>query len=177
VPVAVDVRVVAATHRQQPDRARGGPLRDDLYARLAGLTVTLPPLAERREDIGLLVASLLARIAGERAAGLRLQEPAARALFAYGWPLNVRELEQALERAVAVCPDQLIRLDHLPEPVRAAGDDSAGADARQQARLTALLRKHRGNVTEVAREIGLSRAYTHRLIKRYAIDVDALRGR
>ncbi len=172
--IPVDVRVVTATHREQPDQARGGPLRDDLYARLAGLIVAMPPLADRREDIGLLVAALLERIAGPRAAGLRFQEAAARALFTYDWPLNIRELEQALERAVAVCDDQLIRLEHLPESLR-TGDGGARAGERQAAQLTALLRKHQGNVTEVARELGLSRAYTHRLIKRHGIDVGALR--
>src|SRR5690606_32061786 len=114
-PHKVDVRVVSATHRDLKARAAEGGFREDLYARLAGFCVHLPPLAQRREDLGMLIAVLLERIAGPRAASLRLSRSAARALYRYAWPLNVRELEHALAAAVAICDGGEIDLEHLPE--------------------------------------------------------------
>src|SRR6185503_15088975 len=93
-PVPVDLRIVAATHRDLPALIQQERFRDDLYSRLLGVTVTLPPLRERRCDLGILVASLLRRL--DPASRARLTPAAARALFAYAWPRNIRELERAL---------------------------------------------------------------------------------
>src|SRR5206468_3830354 len=119
-PVKVDLRVVAATHRDLEAMVAAGSFRNDLLARLAGFTLTLPPLRERREDLGHLVAALLRRHLGERASSFSFSHLAARALFLYGWPLNVRELEKSLTVAAALASDQRIELVHLPPPVRAA---------------------------------------------------------
>jgi transcriptional regulator with AAA-type ATPase domain len=175
--VPVDLRVVAATHQDLRARVEAGSFREDLYARLAGVTVTLPPLRERREDIGLLVRALLPGIAGQRAAALHLSRDAGRALFEYAWPRNVRELEHALRAAVALAEDT-IELAHLPEPVREAGAPAAPEDAADQAlreQLLVLLEREGGNVRAVARALGKAPVQIYRWCKRLAIDVDRYR--
>jgi DNA-binding NtrC family response regulator len=119
-PVPVDIRLVAATHRDLSKAADAGEFRADLFARLSGFTMTLPPLRERREDLGLLVGALLRRVAPEKAGTLSIGLDAARALFRYAWPMNVRELEKVLAAAAVLAGGGVIELEHLPEPVRAA---------------------------------------------------------
>jgi transcriptional regulator with GAF, ATPase, and Fis domain len=129
-PVKVDVRVLAATHRDLAALVQSGEFRADLLSRIAGFHVRLPPLRERPEDLGLLVGALLKKVAGDAAAHVRLTCEAARALARYRWPLNVRELEQCLRAALVLAGTQPIDLVHLPEPVRAAlheGPAAAGS--------------------------------------------------
>ncbi len=121
-PIKVDVRVVAATHRDLEQAVKDGELREDLYYRLNVIPCTLPPLRERREDVPLL-ASYFARRHGEKL-GLRnvAIEPAARrCLMAYRWPGNVRELSNVIERAVVLGDGEVVRREDLPEEVAAAG--------------------------------------------------------
>src|SRR6202044_2151209 len=110
----VDLRVVAATHRALDALADGTGFRSDLLARLRGYTHRLPALQGRREDLGVVLADVLTRVAGERAARLTLTPDAARALLAYTWPLNIRELHQAMASAVALAADDVIDAPHLP---------------------------------------------------------------
>ena len=114
------MRVLAATHHDLAALVRAGEFRADLLPRIAGFTVRLPPLRERPEDLGLLVAALLKKVAGDAAAHVQLTCEAARALARYRWPLNVRELEQCLRDALEQAGTQPIELVHLPGPVRAA---------------------------------------------------------
>ena len=176
-PIPVDVRVVAASHRALPAEVEAGRFRADLYARLAGAHVTLPPLRERREDIGLLVGVLLERILGEGARGVRFEREAARALFLHRWPLNTRELEQALRAATALAADGRIAPAHLPEVVRGrpAGGGSADEDAALRAELIRLLGEHGGNVSAVARAMGKARVQIRRWCRRLGLDPDAHR--
>jgi transcriptional regulator with AAA-type ATPase domain len=182
-PVPVDLRVVAASHRDLGQRADAGSFRHDLLARLRGFELALPPLRERREDLGLLIASLLRRLAGERAERIELQLGAARALFLHAWPYNVRELAQALEAALAVAGDRAIELADLPralrEPSAPPGAPAPGpaAPAAQDPRaaLEAALRRHEGNITAVARALGTSRSQVRRLAERFGIDLATFR--
>jgi transcriptional regulator with GAF, ATPase, and Fis domain len=119
-PAKVDVRVLAATHRDLAALVHGGQFRADLLSRIAGFTVRLPPLRERPEDLGLLVAALLKKVAGDAAAHVQLTCEAGRALARYRWPLNVRELEQCLRAALVLAGMHPIDVVHLPEAVRAA---------------------------------------------------------
>src|SRR5262249_17295513 len=112
-PVRVDFRVVAATHRDLAAMIGRGEFREDLYARLAGFTIRLPPLRERRQDLGLLIAALLERLAGADADRVRFEAAAARALFARGWPRNVRQLEKCLGSALALAHGETIRAAHV----------------------------------------------------------------
>jgi two-component system response regulator HydG len=120
-PVRVDVRIVAATNKDLSAEVRAGRFREDLFYRLAVVSVTRPPLRERREDVPLLASAFLRRLAeqsGKRVLGFA---PAAlAALEAYPWPGNVRELLHAVERAVILTRGEAIDLDDLPDAIRQA---------------------------------------------------------
>ena len=171
-PHKVDLRVIAATHRDLDAAAKDGTFRADLYARLSGFVARLPPLRERREDLGMLCAAIL-RKSGVEA---QLTIEAARALFAYDWPGNVRELEKALQSAAVLSQGAPIELEHLPEQLRAPPKAGAPAeslsdeDRRRTDELKALLHEHRGNVTQVARAMGKARQQVQRWLRRYGLD-------
>jgi sigma-54 dependent transcriptional regulator, acetoin dehydrogenase operon transcriptional activator AcoR len=179
-PVRVSIQVVAATHHDLGVLVARGQFRRDLFARIAGFTVRLPLLSQRREDLGLLLASLLPRVAPDRADAIRLRVEAARALFNYDWPLNVRELEGCLGIATALAGRGAIKLEHLTEAVR--GERPAAEEpteslpplsAEEQKRrddLMELLREHRGNISAVARAAGKARVQIHRWLRRYRLD-------
>jgi DNA-binding NtrC family response regulator len=180
----VDVRVVAATHADLEARCRSGAFREDLLARLAGFLFHVPPLRDRREDLGLLVASVLRQIAPN--AALELSADAARAIALYPWPRNVRELKQALTSAsVLASPGSVIEVTHLPAAVaataRARGAPPPPADAEGDAegelrqKLVALLTQHGGNIAQVARAMGKARMQIQRWVKRLEIDVETFR--
>jgi MoxR-like ATPase len=174
-PVKVDLRVVAATHQDLAACVDAGRFRQDLYARLRGYRVTLPPLRERREDLGLIIADLVGRLAPERAATLRLHRLAARALFAHDWPLNVRELEQTLRAALAIAPGDEIELEHLPEELREAATRPPPIEDR--AHFLELARGLRANVSAIARALNTSRSHVRRLAQRFGVDLVAERVR
>jgi len=168
--VKVDVRVVAATHQDLQARIADGRFRQDLYARLSGFEVTLPPLRDRREDLGNLIASILPRVAPQPHR-ITLHRTAARLMLRYGWPLNIRELEQALRAAVALAEDGEIRGEHLSEAIRNYVPPSLASlrpeDRVLRERVIELLREHTGNVTAVGRAMGKApiqiRRWCHRL--------------
>ena len=120
-PIEVDIRVVAASHRDLGAMVNRGEFRQDLYARLAGYTVLLPPLRQRGEDLGLLIGTLLARHAVGGAALPTIDAAAARTLFLHQWPRNVRELDSCLMAAAILAGAVPIQLDHLPADVRQSG--------------------------------------------------------
>jgi two-component system NtrC family response regulator len=111
----VDVRVIAATNRSLRAMVDSGRFRDDLYYRLAGVEVYVPPLRARREDIPLLVNHFAARY--RRTRSLSLTSSALEALMAYDWPGNVRQLARALERAVALAPGPSVTVTDLPAEI------------------------------------------------------------
>jgi transcriptional regulator of acetoin/glycerol metabolism len=171
-PVKVDLRVVAATHRDLERMAADGAFRADLLARLSGFVITLPPLRDRREDLGLLAAALLPPSA-------RLSPTAARALFDHDWPANVRELGKCLVAAAVFAGDGEIELEHLPPALRGAAAEPAALspdDARQRDALVASLREHRGNLSAVARAMGKARNQIQRWVRRYQLDPDRFKG-
>jgi transcriptional regulator of acetoin/glycerol metabolism len=176
----VDVRVIAATLRSLDGDAG---FRPDLYARLAGHVVTLPPLRERREDLGLLLATLLTRIADGRE--IRFSPPAMRALFRYRWPLNIRELEQALTTAIALATTNTIDLDQLPKTVRERQSANAPTKSPQtlddddrelRTRLESLLQEHGGNVVAVAQALQKKRSQIYKWVHRLSIDLERFRA-
>jgi len=185
-PVRVDLRVVTATHRDLAALVEEGIFRTDLFARLTGLEVELPPLRDRRVDLGLLIPALLRRAGAP--AGVRFSREAGRALFRWSWPHNVRELEKALALAVALAGDGRIELTHLPEVVRTApeprADPMAGhavrplseADVSRRTELIELLRIHHGNVSAVARQMGVARMQIQRWCRRFHLDPASFRA-
>jgi sigma-54 dependent transcriptional regulator, acetoin dehydrogenase operon transcriptional activator AcoR len=176
-PVPVDLRLCAATHQDLEARVAAGAFRQDLLARMSGLTIRLLPLVERREDLGLLVAALLER-AGAR--DVTFTPRAARCLFQHAWPLNVRELEKVLETAVGLAGDSRVDLGHFPDPVRPPSARGEGLrlpedERRRRDELIALLERHGGNVAEVARSLGKGRMQVHRWVRRWGIPLQRFR--
>jgi DNA-binding NtrC family response regulator len=171
-PVDVDLRVVCATHRALERRVASGDFREDLLARVRGFVLHLPALRERREDLGLLVAALLHKLAGAQARLVRFSGRAARALLAHAWPQNVRELEKAIGTALALANGGPIRLEHLPEAVQETKPlpHPAAEGPMDRERLIELLRAHQGNVTAVARACGKARTQVQRWLARFDID-------
>jgi len=185
-PVRVDTRIVAATNRAigRLDDSDDS-FRSDLYARLAGFTFAAPPLRERKEDIGLLVADILAARLGERASRLRLAPEAALALLQHDWPLNVRELEQALCAAAVLAEDGVLRLAHFPPAIvsrnavaasQGPAADLSDEDRRLRAEVLARMTEHRGNIAAVARAMNKAPAQIHRWLKRFNIDPHPFRA-
>ena len=166
----IDVRIIAATHRDLEGLVAREAFRGDLLARLRGHELRLPPLRARREDLGLVCAELLRRIDGGERAERSLQPAAARALFAYDFPGNVRELEQALRVAAARVAGE-IALEDLPEAVRAPRAPQATPAPDRRALLVRLLEEHEGNVSAVARALGTSRSQLRRLAERFGIEL------
>jgi len=169
--VHVDLRVVAATHRDLDSLVEDGAFREDLIARIAGFEIELPPLADRRVDLGVMLAELVPP-------DTQLAGVAARALFAYSWPRNVRELVRALERAVALAGGAELGLAHFSDEIsgaRFAAIAAPAADARRD-ELVALLEKHHGNVSKVAVELGRVRQQVQRWLKRYGVDPERYRS-
>jgi transcriptional regulator with GAF, ATPase, and Fis domain len=188
---SVDVRWAAATHRALDALVAAGECRADLLARLNGWTLRLPPLRERRQDLGLIAEALLARLPTAGVVPVSFTWEAARALFNYDWPLNVRELEQALSAATILSRGR-IDLQHLPAAVRAGPEKtneqepSSAAQAKVQEPLSAedealrselltLFERERGNVAAVARALGKAPMQIRRWAKRFAIEPDRFR--
>ncbi|WP_448203934.1 sigma-54-dependent Fis family transcriptional regulator [Azospirillum sp. sgz302134] len=179
--VSVDVRVIAATHRDLVELVKARKFRDDLYFRLNGAVFTLPPLRQRG-DLDWLIDRVLAERAERDGIDYRIAAPAMAALRAHGWPGNVRELVNALDYSCAVCTDGLIELADIPDPVQRTGVFEAwpapapepimelGGDGDDPAgRLRDVLRRLHWNVSAAARELGVDRSTIHRQMRRYGI--------
>ena len=171
--VAVDLRLVTATHKTLDVEVDANRFRADLRARMLGVQIALPPLRERREDLGFLITTLLDRMAPDRE--LRFSADAVAALYTYHWPLNIRELERALAAAIAIAKLR-IELSHLPVAVRAPPPPieidpaTLSADERVlRASLVAAIERHGGNLTAVARELGKDRTQIRRWMKRFGL--------
>ncbi|MFH2010290.1 MAG: sigma 54-interacting transcriptional regulator [bacterium] len=168
-----DVRVVAATNRNLAEEVAAGRFREDLYYRVKVIPIELPPLRERRDDIPLLAAHLLADLAPRRnRPGLTLTPATLQQLVEYPWPGNVRELINALEYAIALAPGRRIRVNDLPPELAGATGryKSSGAEPeREQDRIEEALRLHQGNRTRSAQYLGMDRVTLYRKLKKYGI--------
>ncbi len=178
--VEVDARVISATHRNLRQEIAAGRFREDLYYRLSVVALQLPTLAQRREDIPLLTACFLSRLAarhGKPIAGCAPQ--AVQLLLTAPWPGNVRQLHDVIERCVAACAGTLLTAALVERALAARGDDfSAFDDARrlfEREYLTRILRITDGNLTQAARLAKRNRGDFHSLLARYALDPAAFK--
>src|SRR5690606_21422802 len=149
--------------------------RRDQFAPLSGFRVTVPTLQERRTDLGILIGALHARLFPAEHPGFDID--AARLLLRYPWPLNVRELEQALAAAQVLAGNELVCAEHLPDTVRSGRPPGAPrpvvlseTDQKVRDQVVAALREHQGNVSAVARALDKVRKQFQRCIKRVGID-------
>ena len=190
----LDVRFIASTLHDLRSLVHEQRFRGDLYARLNGLSVTLPALRHRKEDLGLLLATFIAR---DRPEGIAVAHDVFRTLVLYDWEFNIRELEKVIAAALTFArgSDELRRF-HLPAPVRqtegsgAPKAESTGQQRaplpsgeaaaqppglEQQAALMDALRQHAGNITLVAQQLQTSRMQVYRWLKRLQIDPQSFR--
>ena len=186
----VNARLVAATHRDLRAQVEAGRFREDLYYRLNVVRIELPPLRDRRGDIGLLASYFLARIAERQGrAGLVFSPEAMDLLERYDYPGNVRQLENAIEHAVTLVEGSTIRPRDLPAELRtprmlegheasaAAAAASRPAEDRdtwsladvEREHIRRVLEIHRGNATSAARQLGISRTTLWRKLRAYGI--------
>ncbi len=195
-PVRVDVRVIAATHRDLPRLVKAGKFREDLFYRLNVIAIPIPALRERIEDVPLLAHHFLRRYADRLGKKVKTLAPEAiELLCGYRWPGNVRELENAVERAVVLCRGDAITPADLPPAVTgrtaplvreapATGDESAWltlsyAAAKEQALrrfeksyVEALMRACDNNISAAARKAGMDRSNFKRVLRKYRTDVE-----
>jgi DNA-binding NtrC family response regulator len=173
--ITVRTRVVAATNRDLRTAVEAGSFREDLYFRLSGFVITVPPLRDRREDIPRLVQVFLARSAKRTKKDVRAVSPEAMsALMEYRWPGNVRELEHAIERAVIVTRHASIRLRDLPPEVASRTapsppDDSLDLQVHEQALIRRALERYHGNRRQAARALNISSVTLWRRMKELGI--------
>lgn len=168
-PVALNIRVIAATHRDLIDLVKAGKFREDLYFRLNGAVLELPPLRQRT-DLGWLIGQLLAQIGRRHGTTFGLTPKALNALLAYPWPGNIRELINVLDYGCAMATGGQIDLDDLPERRLPTARPTATTPHTDPAgELLTALRNNRWNVSRVARERGVDRSTIHRQILRFGI--------
>ena len=192
--INVDVRVIAATNRTVEEEVQQERFRQDLLYRLNAVRIHLPPLRERKEDIMLLARHMIARVRAASDLPLNFSSEAVEMLEEYRWPGNIRELENAMMRAVALC-DHLVRPQDLPEDIRSQGGGSPIKDdapansgapyaseaiadlvslAEMEVRyVTRVLAHTGGNKQAAARLLGIDRSTLQRMIKRHDSGKDA----
>ncbi len=177
----VDARIIAAANQDMERPVSAGLFREELYHKLATVTICLPPLRERGEDILLLARHFLQRFSREMNKEIRdFSQDAATAMLSYSWPGNVRELENKVKRGVIISRDpRLTALDMgLPagDPMAAPGTSLKKARRELDMRyIRQAMQRTSGNISRAARELGISRVCLHELLKKYSINVP--RGR
>jgi DNA-binding NtrC family response regulator len=180
----VDVRIIAATNVDLRDQVRLGKFRDDLFYRLNVITVDLPSLRHRREDIPLLVEHFLRKFSAENDKIVRQVAPEAmRVLLDYAWPGNVRELENVIERAVVLAPGAIVGVDLLPDHIVGRGAPLQAMEHRPDASLfdimedcerriiSDMLERCNWNQTEAAERFRIPLSTLNQKIKRMSIEV------
>jgi DNA-binding NtrC family response regulator len=174
--IRVDVRVVAATHKNLAEEVREGRFRDDLFYRLNVIEINIPPLRNRREDIPLLANHLVERISHEvRKEITDISESALKLLLNYDWPGNVRELENSLERAIVTCRNHVLTENDFGFLATAKAQKGwtvpAGMTLQEIEKLAimATLDRTQGNIKEAAGMLGIDRSTLYDKIKRYEI--------
>ena len=177
--IKIDIRVITATNRDLREMVKQGRFREDLYYRLNVVSIRMPALRERPDDIQSLASHFAKKFAlktGRRIDGISLE--ARRYLLQYNWPGNVRELENALERAVVMSAGGMLDVDDLPENLletaspqeAAAGSFHGELQGTKRQMVVRALEQSRGNVTEAAKILHVHANYLHRLMNNLGID-------
>ena len=177
-PVKTDVRVVAATNRDLKKLVREGIFREDLYYRIRVISLKLPGLNQRREDIPLLVDHLIAKhnsLQGKEIEGV--SEEVMAQLMEYEYPGNIRELENIIEQAFVLCRGHLIEMHHLPSELRPAGASGYGGSNPMSLRsmekllISEALRRHKGSRIKAAKQLGINPSTLYRKLRALKMDI------
>ncbi|HAH07866.1 MAG TPA: sigma-54-dependent Fis family transcriptional regulator [Elusimicrobia bacterium] len=178
-PVKIDARIVAATNRDLRKAVERGEFRDDLYYRLNVVSIHLPPLRERQDDIPELARHLLAKHGRRSGKGaVSISEEAMRLLLAYPWPGNIRELENVIERALILAEGPVIRPQSLPmlEPAAPGREPRGTADSvvtlaeLEREHILRALSRFEGNKSRTAEALGIDRKTLHLKLKAYGVE-------
>ncbi|HXG94648.1 MAG TPA: sigma-54 dependent transcriptional regulator [Blastocatellia bacterium] len=182
--IPVDIRVISATSRDVRAEIAAKNFREDLYYRLNVITVQLPALRERREDIALLANHFLRAFCRQYRQELCGLSPEVMQLFlTYDWPGNVRELQNVIQHAVLLGERNSVEMDDLPDYLKGELEAELSfqtmrdrqSEALEKTFLVELLRRHKGNVSEAAMEAKITRKMIYRLAKKFSIDVEQFR--
>jgi DNA-binding NtrC family response regulator len=184
--IDVDVRIVAATNRDLPESIRRGEFREDLYYRLNVVNIHLPPLRDRREDIPLLARHFLEYYSAKNGKiFVDFTSSALEALINYGWPGNIRELENTIERLVVLNSDTMVQLAHLPKHLQnvernipLSGFSAFNLEQSQVLKLEEVERqaiefallKYKGNMSVVAKKLGIAQATLYRKVRHFNLN-------
>ncbi len=191
--IPVDVRIICATNKDLAQEVINGNFRQDLYYRLNVISIRIPPLRERREDIPVLFDYMLNTIGKEVNSKIKYINPEVMALLKdYNWPGNVRELQNVVERLINIIDGEVVTLEHLPESITLFNREAAGLmqrpssantedlnqrenikklnDIKERKRIIDLLDHFGGNISKVAREMSMSRSTLYRRMQQYNIN-------
>ena len=174
-PIKVDVRVISATNKDMIKAVADNQFREDLYYRLNVVSIELPPLRERKEDIPLLARHFLNKFAEENQKEIVDFSPEATSfLLKYEWPGNVRELENAVERAVILANNSYIEAKDMPQttvPMKPSGPVEKSLKESEKKCILDVLKETHSNFSEAARVLGISRATLYNKIRAYGLNV------
>jgi DNA-binding NtrC family response regulator len=176
-PIEIDARIVSATHCDLEKAVREGSFREDLYYRLNVVTIKIPPLRERKEDIPLLTNHFLHKfsIANSRSID-NISSEAMKAIINYNWPGNIRELQNIIEQAVVICKENEIGIEDLPDIIKnvitKTGDETTARtlDEFEKQHITKILNNNLWNISKTAKELGIDRVTLYNKIKKYKIE-------
>ena len=178
----VDVRIVSATHRDLESMVRTGKFREDLFYRLKVIAIEIPPLRERKEDMPELIDHFLTRFSARAKKKIsHVDNEAMRGLKQYRWPGNIRELEHAVEHAVAMAQGEILFPENFPQEVfrpvpadlaeSAASTEGLGLDELEKRHIIQTLKEMGYNKSKTAEKLGIDRATLYRKASRYGIDL------
>jgi two-component system NtrC family response regulator len=177
--IPVDTRVIAATNKDLKTEIAAGRFREDLYFRLSVVTVALPPLRERGEDVGMLANVFLRQNCQQYRRRLQFSPEALGAIAHYAWPGNIRELQNAIQRATILTRGRAIEPSDLAIPAVTAPPRTSLREARNRVERQVVvdaLSRTRGNISRAAIELGISRPALHDLLDKHRIDSKELRA-
>ena len=178
--IITDARVVAATNRDLKKMVEEGTFREDLFYRLDVVSLEIPPLRERKEDIPLLVKHYLDVFNKENGKDIGITETAMASLCAYAWPGNIRELRNCVERMVVLCRGKMIDLENVPVDIREGvtpgiaktvlSQPSCDLECNEKMLIERALNECGGNRTKAAEKLGISRRTLHRKLHTYNLE-------
>lgn len=176
-PIKIDARIVSATHCDLEKAIREGTFREDLYYRLNVLTIKVPPLRERKEDLPLLTNHFLHKFSIANSRNIdNISSEAMKAIIDHDWPGNIRELQNIIEQAVVICKENEIGIEDLPDIIKNDSTETEnGTTARtldefEKQHITKILNNNLWNISKTAKELGIDRVTLYNKIKKYKIE-------